>query len=63
MQESFYREGSFEDVHSFCALHDPVFCAGAQKPKEIYKDIFSGYMKGRGLNVDCVIIGLLRNRI
>ena len=24
MQESFYREGSFEDTHSFCALHDLV---------------------------------------
>ena len=25
MQESFYREGWFEDAHSFCALHDSVF--------------------------------------
>ena len=24
MQESFYREGSFDDAHSFCALHDSV---------------------------------------
>jgi hypothetical protein len=25
MQESFYREGSYGDAHSFCALHDSVF--------------------------------------
>ena len=24
MQDSFYREGSFEDAHSFCSLHDSV---------------------------------------
>ena len=24
MQENFYREGSFEDAHLFCALHDSV---------------------------------------
>ena len=25
MQDSFYREGWFEDAHSFCALHDLVY--------------------------------------
>ena len=65
MQESFYREGSFEDAHSFYALHDSDFALVRQvskkKLKEIYKDILSGYMKARGLNVKYVIIGLFRN--
>ena len=25
MQDSFYREGLFEDANLFCALHDSVF--------------------------------------
>ena len=36
-------------------------CPFKGKLKEIFKDIFSGYMKARGLNVDGVIKGLLRN--
>ena len=45
---------------SFCPVATIVHYRG--KLKEINKDIFSGYMKARSFNVDCVIIGLLRNR-
>ena len=65
MQESFYREGLFEDTLSFCALHDSVLELlrhSRGKLEEIFKDIFAGYMKAMGLNVDSVIKGLLRNR-
>ena len=64
MQDRFYKEGLFEDVDSFYTLHDSVFALVRQVSiqEEIYKDMFSGYMKAKDLNVDCGIIGQLRNR-
>ena len=60
MQEFFFTEKGRLKTHT-CFVHYKIVTSVQSKGKlkEIYKDIFSGH---EGLHVDCVIIGLLRNR-